>query len=105
MRKYVGKYSSGRYGLSISDRSGQQFPHNEMVKEPGTGLWVHRSESDGKWNRVDHPRNFIKMPPAEPQHLKNARPQVSMDSSHAHIQFENGAVFLNEDGLPNDPDL
>jgi hypothetical protein len=44
-----------------------------MVKEPGTNLWVHRSESDGMWNRVDHPQNF----PADVNEaigLKNPRP-------------------------------
>lgn len=30
-----------------------------MVHEPGTNLFVHWTESDGKWNLVDNPRNKI----------------------------------------------
>ena len=37
------KFSSGRYGRSISDRSGLEFPHNEMLFE-WNGLFVHDSE-------------------------------------------------------------
>jgi hypothetical protein len=40
-------YAKGKYALSISDRSGLQFPYNEMVKE-WTGAWVHTSEYEPK---------------------------------------------------------
>ncbi len=66
------KYASGKNALSISDRSGFQFKYTEMVKEPGTRVWVHESESDGQYNLVDHPQNF----PADTQEgiaLENAR--------------------------------
>ncbi len=66
------KYNKGRKAVFFSDRSGAPFPYNERVKEPGTGLIVHRSESDGKWNRVDWPRDVII--PADAQKLKDARP-------------------------------
>ena len=41
---------------AISDRSGMKFPMREMIKEPGTGFFIHKSESDGKYNAVDHPQ-------------------------------------------------
>lgn len=41
---------------TYSDRSGMKFPTNEMVVEPGTGFWVHRSESDGQYSQVSHPQ-------------------------------------------------
>lgn len=49
----------GKRARAISQRSGMSFPYNEMVREPGTGWLVHKSESDGAWNLRDHPRNFV----------------------------------------------
>jgi len=49
---------------SQCQRSGLMFPYEEMVREPGTNLWVHRSYSDGVSNRVQH-RNFTPPPPEE----------------------------------------
>ena len=47
-------YSRGKYAKSISDRSGMEFPYNEMVKE-WNGARVHRSEYEPKTSQ-DHPR-------------------------------------------------
>ena len=47
-------YSRGKYAKSISDRSGMEFPYNEMVKE-WNGARVHRSEYEPK-TAQDHPR-------------------------------------------------
>ena len=47
-------YARGKYAKSISDRSGMEFPYNEMVKE-WTGARVHRSEFEPK-TAQDHPR-------------------------------------------------
>ena len=41
------KYASGKHALSISDRSGLQFPWREMVTE-WTGAFVHISEYEPK---------------------------------------------------------
>jgi hypothetical protein len=38
--------------LSLSDRSGLYYPYKDMVEEPDTKVWVHKSESDGRNNRV-----------------------------------------------------
>jgi hypothetical protein len=40
-------YAKGKYAIAISDRSGLQFPYNEMVKE-WNGMWVHSSEYEPK---------------------------------------------------------
>lgn len=52
------KFATGKNAITFSDRDGFKYKYSEMVKEPGTNLWVHRSESDGMWNRKDHPQNF-----------------------------------------------
>ena len=76
-RKGNRRFSSGKNAFAICDRSGFKYPYKEMVKEPGTGLFVHRSLTDGKWNRVTSPRNYP--PPARRESipLKNPRPDRS----------------------------
>lgn len=59
------KYSSTRDVMAFSDRSGCPFPMHEMVYEPGTKLFVHYTESDGKYNRVDWPKDPIVPPDAQ----------------------------------------
>ena len=40
-------YAKGKYAIAISDRSGLQFPYNEMVRE-WNGMCVHTSEYEPK---------------------------------------------------------
>ena len=40
-------YAKGKYAIAISDRSGLQFPYNELVQE-WNGMWVHSSEYEPK---------------------------------------------------------
>lgn len=56
----MSKFASGKNAKAVSDRSGLTFPYREMVTEPGTLLRVHYTESDGRYNIVDHPQNFVK---------------------------------------------
>lgn len=69
---------------AISDRSGERFPMNEMVKEPGTGYLVHRSESDGQWSEVTHPLNnierYLKGRTNDPKPVKDARYEPTIPS-------------------------
>jgi len=58
----------GKYSKAISDRSGMEFPYNEMVKE-WNGSLVHRSEFESK-----HPQLEIRAKHGEEQGLMNARP-------------------------------
>lgn len=53
----MSKWARGRKSKAICERSGFKFNYREMIKEPGTSYFVHWSESDGKWNAVDHPQN------------------------------------------------
>ena len=64
----MGKFASGKNALAISDRSGLQFPYNEMVKE-WTGSLVHYTEFEAKQPQLQP----IRIAP-DPQALQNARP-------------------------------
>ena len=64
----MAKLSSGKYAKSISDRSGQEFPYNEMVKE-WNGSFVHVSEFEEKQPQLE-PTRYT----GDPQGLMNARP-------------------------------
>ena len=41
----------GKYAKAISDRSGMEFPYNEMVKE-WNGHLVHKSEFEAKTSTI-----------------------------------------------------
>ena len=64
----MAKLSSGKYAKAISDRSGQEFPYNEMVKE-WNGSFVHISEFEAKQPQLEPTRHT-----GDPQGLMNARP-------------------------------
>ena len=64
----MAKYATGNKSQAISDRSGQAFPYNEMVKE-WNGSLVHISEFEPK-----HPQLEIKPHASDPQGLRDARP-------------------------------
>ena len=61
-------YAKGKYAIAISDRSGLQFPYNEMVKE-WTGAWVHTSEYEPK-----APQLMPHEHSPDPQALEHPRP-------------------------------
>lgn len=73
----MARYSSGKGKTRFqSDRSGFTFPYLEGVIEPGTGLFVHKSENDGMWSLAKHPQNFPPKLKPEAIGLRNARPQT-----------------------------
>ena len=61
-------HASGKYAKAISDRSGMEFPYNEMVKE-WNGSLVHKSEFESK-----HPQLERQKHAADAQSLQDARP-------------------------------
>ena len=61
-------HASGKYAKAISDRSGMEFPYNEMVKE-WNGSMVHKSEFEAK-----HPQLERQKHAADAQSLQDARP-------------------------------
>ena len=91
----MAKYSSGRYALRISDRSGMAFPYNEMVQE-WNGSWVHVSEFEPKQPQLDprnHPRDFTALQHAKPQ-IANARVYVGNNT----VRTPTGEVVLSPSG-------
>ena len=48
----MAKYATGKYSKAISDRSGLQFPYNEMVRE-WNGSFVHISEFEPKQPQLE----------------------------------------------------
>ena len=58
----------GKYAKAISDRSGLEFPYNEMVRE-WNGHLVHKSEFEAK-----HPQLELRSRSGDAQGLFNARP-------------------------------
>ena len=60
-------HAAGKYAKAISDRSGMEFPFNEMVKE-WNGSLVHKSEFEAK-----HPQQERQRHAADAQSLQDAR--------------------------------
>ncbi|OUX41428.1 hypothetical protein CBE37_04840 [bacterium TMED277] len=64
----MSSFSTGKYALAISDRSGMAFPYKEMVRE-WNGSLVHISEFESK-----HPQLEPRSHRGDAQSLRNARP-------------------------------
>jgi len=62
-------YARGKFAKSISDRSGQQFPYREMVKEWNGSLCIYQNL------KKKHPQLDPKAHKADPVALYNSRPQ------------------------------
>jgi hypothetical protein len=74
----------GKYAKAISDRSGMEFPYNEMVRE-WNGHLVHKSEFEAK-----HPQLELRSRSGDAQGLFDARPDRTEEDSDA---FENPKGF------------
>ena len=86
---------------AISDRSGMKFPIKEMIYEPGTNYFIHKSESDGKYNAVDHPQaNLTKYADfsGDPYPVKDAHPDIN-HSIQVLLTDENGSILTDEGGV------
>jgi len=81
-------WAKGRRARFICDRSGMEFPYREAIQEPGTGHFIHTSESDGPYNIVDHPQNKT-ADLRESIALRWARPDVQ--TSTASVSADIGA--------------
>ena len=64
-------FAKGKYAKAISDRSGMEFPYNEMIRE-WNGSFVHKSEYEAR-----HPQDEPKSYGVEGHGLRNARPARS----------------------------
>ena len=67
-------YVKGTYARAISDRSGLEYPYQEMIRE-WNGLLVHISEYEPKHPQLD-PIVFN-----DSEALKNARPQAPLSAT------------------------
>ena len=92
----MGKYASGKYAYAISDRSGLEFPYNEMVRE-WNGSLVHMSEFEPK-----QPQLEPKPVGSDPQALFNPRPQpaskaslILLDTNPFTSVISSGTTFVN----------
>ena len=61
-------FARGKYAKAISDRSGMEFPYNEMIRE-WNGSFVHKSEYEAR-----HPQDQPRAYGTEGHGLRNARP-------------------------------
>jgi len=61
-------FARGKYAKAISDRSGMEFPYNEMIRE-WNGSFVHKSEYEAR-----HPQDEARHYSVEGHGLRNARP-------------------------------
>jgi hypothetical protein len=98
----MSRRKTGSDAWAISDRSGMRFRMREMIKEPGTGYLIHRSESDGKYNQVDHPQaNLWRYADlsGDPAPIENARPDID-HVLDIHLLDSNGNFILDSSNLP-----
>ena len=88
----MSKFASGKYAKAISDRSGMEFPYNEMVKE-WTGAFVLQSEFEPK-----HPQLEPRAHYGDAQGLQNARP-ARTEPPVAHLLSENSMAAGVRDSI------
>ena len=89
------KYASGKYAKAISDRSGLEFPYNEMVKE-WNGSLVHMSEYEPKQPQLE-PKpmsaDAISLANIRPDRTENAVPYLL--PTDAFETYEAGSRIIN----------
>lgn len=82
------RFARGKKSRAISQRSGFDFPYKRAIREPGTGLIIDSRESDGAYNRVDHPQNFPPRKKGEALGLRNASPDFVPWSGPLYLHFD-----------------
>ena len=88
-------FARGKYAKAISDRSGMEFPYNEMVKE-WNGMFVHKSEYEAK-----HPQTEPRAYSTEGHGLRYARPARTETSAIALLgpdpfsTIASGSSYIN----------
>lgn len=84
------QWSSTKGVTGFSDRSGMPFKYDQMVVEPDTGHWVHKSESDGQWNITQAYRDPVV--PSDAQKLEHGRniPSGAIEPAVGLYLYEDG---------------
>ena len=91
----MARYASEKYALGISDRSGVAYKLRDMRKE-WTGFLVGKDEWESKQPQLDIPK-FM----ADPQALRNARPDRTEPAVEVLLQFnpfrsgDSGSTTIN----------
>jgi hypothetical protein len=85
----MGNFAKGNRSLAISDRSGMQFPYNEMVRE-WNGSIVHYSEFEAKQPQLNppyHKADAVALLRARPDVKPGGNCQVQLDLFYWPGQF------------------
>tara|TARA_R100000664_G_scaffold5327_2_gene10185 strand:- start:564 stop:1004 length:441 start_codon:yes stop_codon:yes gene_type:complete len=85
----MSKFATGKYSKAISDRSGMEFPYDEMVRE-WNGSLVHTSEFEPK-----HPQIRRRRTTADAIAIQNARPMKFQQPAQ---KFSNDITFSDSGG-------
>lgn len=88
LTKSGGQFASGKYAVAICHRSGFKYPYKDMVFEPGTNYFVHKSEDDGEWSLVTHPQNY------PPEKLTE---RIALRWAHRDTELSVGAIVCLAD--------
>ena len=91
------RYATGKYAKAISDRSGMEFPFNEMVRE-WNGSFVHVSEFEPKQPQLEpKPMNgdSISLRNVRPDRTETAVPNL-LPSNAFTITNASATVSVNE---------
>lgn len=92
------RYRGKKGPQAICDRTGRKYPYSEMVLEPGTHFFVHYTQTDGKWNKVDHPQNKPPMYRREGVPLPNARPDTQQLPTYYYLVDQQGSNIIDNFG-------
>ena len=85
----MAKFATGKNSLAISDRSGQAFPYDEMVKE-WNGSLVHVTEYEPK-----HPQIRRRRTVADAIAIQNARPQkFQQPTNRSGVKADSGGATV-----------
>ena len=88
-------YARGKHAKAISDRSGMEFPYNEMVKE-WNGMFVHKSEFEPK-----HPQLEPKPHGGDAQALQNVRTDRTENSVAQLLPHQPFTTYASGSGIIN----
>ena len=96
----MAKYATGKYAKAISDRSGMEFPYNEMVRE-WNGSFVHVSEFEPKQPQLEpKPMNgdSISLRNVRPDRTESAVPYSIPENGFETYQAGSGVINVTAPG-------
>jgi len=96
----MAKYATGKYSKAISDRSGMEFPYNEMVRE-WNGAFVHVSEFEPKQPQLEpKPMNgdSISLRNVRPDRTENPVPYSLPKNAFETLSSGSGIINVTAPG-------